>query len=118
MYQHPVVKPAFHLSWFLLLLGGMSLMLRDKWEIVGAVMIIAALVVFGFTALAIYMHKPIVKEPGWILLLSMGLLVLLIIAEVLFGKFMLAMILAVLSTPILMGWSKIKGQKSGAKKKR
>lgn len=111
MFKHPIVKPAFHLSWFLLLLGGVSLLEKGGWGIVGAIMCITGLAVLGFTAAAIYMHKKIVKEPGWILLFSLGLLLVLIVAEVIFGKYIVAVILAVLSMPVLMGWTKIKGQR-------
>lgn len=116
MFSHPVVKPAFHLSWFLLILGGISLFEKAGWGLIGGVMFFTGLVVMIYTAIAIYLKKPIIKEPGWLLLLSSAMILVLVIAELITGKFMLAAVIVFLMVPILLGWAKIKGKKSTPKK--
>lgn len=112
MFRHPIVKPAFHLSWFLLLLGGVSLFEKSGWGIPGAIMFIVGLIILAFTAFAIYLKKPFLNEPGWLLILSIGLIGVLVFAQVVFGKYLLAGFIAALATPIVMGWVVVKGQKS------
>jgi uncharacterized membrane protein YoaK (UPF0700 family) len=121
MYQHPIVKPAFHLSWFLLLLGGISLIEHAGWGLVGAAMFVVGLVVLAFTAISIYLKKSIIQEPAWLLLISLIFLAVLIFSQLVFGKLILAVVLATLCVPIILGWSKVKntgGKKSAPKKKK
>ena len=121
MFQKPLVKPAFHLSWFLLILGGISLLERGWWGIIGAAMLLFGLGVLAYTAFAIYLHRRFIKEPAMMLVVTMGFLLLLVCAHLVFGHWELAMILAVMSIPILAGWSRIRGQEHkpvSVKKKR
>lgn len=117
MYSHPLVKPAFHLSWFLLLLGGISLMEKPGWGIPGAIMLLIGVLILAFTFFAIYLHKTIIQEPGWLLLVSSVLLVLLVAVQVIDGKFELALILSILVIPVLLGWTRMRGVKAGGKSK-
>lgn len=118
MYRHPFVKTAFHISWFLLVLGGISLMEKQGWSLAGAAMLLLGLVIAGFTAIAIYMKKQVIKEPGWLLLLSLGMLALLVISQVLFQRYALAAVLAVLCIPIFMGWVKMRSNPKPSKSKK
>lgn len=123
MFQKPLVKPAFHMSWFLLILGGASLFERGLWGILGAAMLLFGLAVLAYTAFAIYLHKPILKQPGKLLAVSLVFVVLLIAAHLTFGHYVLSMILAAIALPVLAGWTRIRGEThavaaSTAKKKR
>ena len=111
MFRHPIVKPAFHISWFLLILGGISLFDKGKIGILGAAMFIAGLIMLAYTAVAIYLHKKVVNEPGWLLLISFALQMALVFVQVMNERYALGLIIFVISMPVFMGWIKIKGKK-------
>jgi hypothetical protein len=113
MFQATFVKPAFHMAWFVLILGGASLFEKGGWGIPGAIMLLYGLGVLAYTAFAIYLHKPLLKKPSLILMPAMFLLVVLIVAHVIFEHYMLAMILAALGVPVLVGYFRIKGKSLG-----
>jgi hypothetical protein len=121
MLQKPLVKSAFHLSWFLLILGGTSLFEKKLWGVAGGAMLLYGLIVLAYTAFAIYLHKPFLKQPALVLLITLGFVTLLIIAHLAFGHYILSMILAALAVPVLAGWITVRREtsnpRSTAKKK-
>lgn len=105
------------MSWFVLILGGASLFEKPGWGIVGALMLLFGLVVLGYTAFAIYLHKPLVKKPAYMLVASMVFILVLIAAHISFGHLVLAMILAALAVPVLIGYFRIRGKSHGSEVK-
>jgi len=94
---------------------------KQGWGILGSIMFFVGVAVFAFTVFAAYLKKQFIEEPSWLLLLSMALLVLLIFAQVVFGRYILAVVIAALCTPIVFGWVKVKSstpKKGNGKRKK
>jgi hypothetical protein len=122
MFQRPLVKYAFHMSWFLMILGGASLFEKGWWGIVGGAMLLFGIAVLGYTSMTLYFNKVLLKHPGTLLLGTMVFMVPLILAHLFFKHYMLVVILALMAIPVVLGWFRIRGEEhkkvSTAKKQR
>jgi len=116
-----MVKYAFHMSWFLLILGGSSLFEKKLWGLLGGAMLLYGIAILVYTGMTFYLKKTVFQKPGILLLITMGFLVALIFAHFRFGKYELAGMLVVMALPVFIGWLQIRtgtNEKSMAKKKR
>ncbi|MCC7297903.1 MAG: hypothetical protein IT244_06170 [Bacteroidia bacterium] len=114
MFQKPVVRNAFHMSWFLLTLGGASLLERKYLGIPGGIMLLFGLGVALYTLLYMYLKRKPSIEPIKVLLASNIMLAVLVLTHLIFRNWMLSLVLLTLSLPVLFGWLYLKN--GGTKK--
>jgi uncharacterized membrane protein YoaK (UPF0700 family) len=104
MYQKPMIRLAFQMAWFLTILGGVSLFEQSYWNVLGIVMFLFGIVLFVFTAAALYWDKTLYKKPEQLLFLTLIMGILLVIAHATFGEFLLSAVLLALCIPSAIGW--------------
>lgn len=102
------------MSWFLLTLGGASLLERKYLGIPGGIMLLFGLGVALYTLLYMYLKRKPSIEPIKVLLASNIMLAVLVLTHLIFGNWMLSLVLLTLSLPVLFGWLYLKN--GGAKK--
>lgn len=108
MFHLTFVKPAFHMAWFILILGGASLFEVNGWNVAGVPMLLYGVFMLIYTGMAIYLNKQIIKKPAPLLVIALGFILILLVAHVLLGHYVVSMILAVLAIPVILGYFKVK----------
>lgn len=117
MFKNPLVRLAFHLGWFLLILGGASLIEEKMWRIPGMLIFAYGVLFFIYTASAFYLNKVFYKEPSHLILAAFIGISIVIIAHLIFGHTLLAGILAAMALPALVAFFILRGKVNPDSKK-
>lgn len=118
MFKNPLVRLAFHLGWFLLILGGASLIEERMWQIPGMLIFTYGIIFFIYTASAFYLNKVLYKQPTHLLLATIIGISTVIIAHLIFHHILLSGILALLTLPIVISFFIIRRSNKPTTKKK
>lgn len=118
MFKNPLVRLAFHLGWFLLILGGASLIEERMWQIPGMLIFTYGILFFIYTASAFYLNKVFYKQPAHLLLATIIGITTVIIAHLIFKHTLLSGIMTLLTLPIVISFFMLRGNDKPAAKKK
>lgn len=117
MFKNPLVRFSFHLSWFLLILGGSSLFEEKYWKIPGVLILGYGLLFLLFTLTVLYLGKKPIVSPRLAVSIALGCIITVILARLFFGQYLLSLVLTVLCIPILIAWVGLGKTKATSKSK-
>lgn len=113
-----LTRPSLHISWFILVLGGISLFEKGWWSAIGAILLLAGIYILSQVLYYYYYKKKAIQNAQRLLLTGTAGLGLLIITELLLKRMELSVLLLVLSVPVVIAWITLRGAKKTVAKKK
>jgi hypothetical protein len=90
-------KPALNISWFVLILGGISLFEKGKWAILGFLVLLIGLGIMCYAIYTLYLNRTVKFTVNKVFLLASASIGILALVELFFQRYGLAVVMTLIA---------------------